>query len=155
MELCNPSRLICIPLLRKVQPAQNFLYRLRAKACIQLQKALEARFPAKAARNRHLTERKAQWIERVANEKTLFALLWDQGKFQAMLPPAAGESNVVRSESRTDDLVEVIVQTDSGERRFLFHRVLGGEWRFAHLRATIEREALRFMEAELRAVPPK
>ena len=123
--------------------------------CLALQKALEKRFPAKSARSKHLATRNAAWIERVANEKTLFALLWDQGKFQKVLPPSEGDAKVLRAEAQADDTSDVIVATAAGEQRYRFSRVLGGEWRFAHLRSTIEREGLRFLEAELRAIPAK
>ena len=124
-------------------------------ACQQLQKQLEVKFPAKAARTAYLEGRKSQWVEQVANEKTLFALLWDQGKLAGELPPAAGDVKVLRSESTSDDSAVVVAATKDGERRFQFKRVLGGEWRFANLQAAIEREALRFIEAETRALPVK
>ena len=120
--------------------------------CAKLQKELERRFPRKSSRIAYLTKRNARWVEQVANEKTLFALLWDRKKFASELPPADGDVTVLRSEYMSDDSAVVIASSAAGERRFQFRRVLGGEWRFANLHATIEREALRFLEAESRAL---
>jgi hypothetical protein len=121
-------------------------------AAVSLQGALEKRYPTAAERTRYLTDKKLVWLERVADEKALFAALWDGGALAADLP-AATDGEIADVKMSGADTTVISVKGATPSRSFTFVRDLAKRWCFAGLQATLEREGLRRLEAEQRALP--
>ncbi len=122
------------------------------KAVVSLkeyQAALEKRFPALPARQALLAERKFAWTERVGDEKAFFAALWDTGALAADLPIGSTAAiDKVKSQGPEKALIDV--KLDGNRRTFVMTRDDTKRWGYAGLEATLEREGLRRVEAEMR-----
>lgn len=125
----------------------------------EYQASLEQRFPALPARQALLTERKFAWAERVGDEKAFFAGLWDTGVLAADLP--VGVTATIESvENQGTEKATIVVKLDGNPRSFVMTRDDTKRWGYAGLEATLEREGLRRVEAEMRhldtlpAAPP-
>lgn len=134
---------------------EQSLERLKAatKVVAALQAAAEARYPKPSQRAEYLTGRGIAWVERVGDERALFAALWDNGVVKAELPFEA-DVQLLRSEPGEDKSATVVAKTANGESRTTFRRNIDGKWRLSSLEAALAREGLRKLEAELRAIPP-
>ena len=119
----------------------------------KLQKALEKRYPNLAERTAYLQSHSATWVERVADEKSLFAGLWDAGKLESSLP-FTGQVTLHKVDLVDEKKARVHFETGNGAETQHLVRTPDGLWRVAWLEPVLLREAVRAMEAELRAVPP-
>lgn len=118
-----------------------------------LQAASERQFPDPAARRAALASKKLEWVERIADERSLFVALWDTG-YLAQDLPVSTKAEILGVDNSGDDSAVLRVSLDGApERRFPFVRNEVRRWCFAGLPATLQREGTRRLEAELRAWP--
>jgi len=122
-----------------------------AAAATKYQAAVEKRFPKKADRHAYLQKRGISWVERVSDEKTLFAALWDAKVITGELDfPDPVKIDGVRGEG---DVQSVVIKKGDADVPVAFRRALGGRWMLSHLEPALEREVVRKLEAELGAIP--
>ncbi len=123
------------------------------KVVNSLQAAAEKAHPDLAARRAALGAKKLEWVDRIADERSLFVALWDAGYLGQDLPFGAA-ADIRGVDNKGNDAASVRVSLDgAAEKGFSFVRNEVGRWCFAGLSATLQREGTRRLEAELRAWP--
>jgi hypothetical protein len=114
-----------------------------------LQTALDTKYPQPQERQQYLNSRQMVWLERVADDKSLFAVLWNEGRFRSDLP--LEKDTVVQRVEPLDGTRRKVVLAN-GDRTFEYSivQIVGGHYRFAGLEPALQREAVRKLEAEHR-----